>query len=302
MSKKAERQLSRRDFLRGVGALTGALTLESVTGSRVEASETEVAPDAVGVLIDLTRCTGCRTCEAACKAAHGFPPPDGGETSLSADTLTYVDVRENVEGADGPLHVKRQCMHCVHPACASACTVGALHKTPEGPVTYNAGKCIGCRYCQYACPFGVPAFQWEETLGLIAKCDFCINRLEEGQQPACVSDCPTGALKFGKRRALLREAAARMDTHPDRYLNHVYGEHEAGGTSMLYLSPARCEDLGFPELGSQPIPRRAEFVMKQTPMVALTVATAASGLCWLRTRREESGACVEAGKKERTKR
>ncbi len=139
------------------------------------------------MLIDLTRCTGCESCVLACKAANRMPSPETPGTALDCENLTCVQACQAncVSGAEETVFVKRQCMHCQHPACAAACTVGALRKSPEGPVVYDAGKCIGCRYCQYACPFGVPAYEWNNPLGLIVKCQMCMGRLQAGED-ACL--------------------------------------------------------------------------------------------------------------------
>jgi formate dehydrogenase iron-sulfur subunit len=164
--------------------------------------------------------------------------------------------------------------------------VGALQKTPEGPVVYEAQRCIGCRYCQYACPFGIPTYDWDNPLGLIHKCQMCVTRLAEGKSPACVVACPNGALRFGKRRDLLAQAHAQIASSSGRYVDQVYGEHEVGGTSVLYLAPAPFSELGFPALGSEPIPETAETVMNLTPVTALMVASVASALHWVTRRRQ----------------
>jgi formate dehydrogenase iron-sulfur subunit len=247
-----------------------------------------------GMLIDLTKCIGCRACQTACKQWHDLPaevtensgsyenPP-----RLSASTRTMVTFNEiEDQGKFAWVFAKRQCMHCEHPACASACTVGALHKTAAGPVTYDADKCIGCRYCQYACPFQVPTFQWQSTFGLISKCDMCADRQAEGMEPACAKTCPTGAITFGERDALLQEARARIAAHPEQYIHHIYGEHEVGGTSMLYMSAVPFIQLGFPELGDHPVAEAAERIMAQTPTIAIGVAAVASGLYWIMRRRQ----------------
>ncbi|MBW7885584.1 MAG: 4Fe-4S dicluster domain-containing protein [Caldilineaceae bacterium] len=253
------------------------------SASAADPSPPEETDTAVGVLIDLTRCTGCNSCALACKVANDkaqrATPPDG----FSSESYSYVD--EQVT-ADGKTHfVKRQCMHCLHPACVSACTVGALRKTPEGPVVYDAGKCIGCRYCQYACPFGVPTYAWDDPFGLIHKCQLCRQRLAVGEVPACVAACPNGALRFGERRALLSQARAQIDSNPGRYVPTIYGEHEASGTSILYLSSVPFTELGFPALGTQPVPLYAEAIMQQTPLIALSVASLATMMHLLFRRR-----------------
>ena len=278
--------LSRRDFLKAASAGAAVATVTCLIGDIEPAfASGDLAENAWGVLIDVTRCTGCQSCALACKEANGRPDPTVEPVKLNSDAYTFVDARA-VPNAVEPAYVKRQCMHCLHPACASACTVGALHKTPEGPVVYDAKKCIGCRYCQYACPFGVPTFDWDNPLGLIHKCQFCISRLEEGQKPACVADCPAGALRFGKRSDLLMQAKAQIATNPGRYVDHVYGEHEAGGTSMLYLSGVPFSQLDLPALGELPPSRYAEAVMKKTPIIAVSVASLATGLYWLIKRRD----------------
>ena len=279
--------MSRRSFLKhaGVGAACAAATGMAV--QPVLASD-QAATDSWGILVDLTRCNGCDSCALACKEFNQRSDPTVVPTELSSDAYTFVDRRETVSaaGIEQQVPVKRQCMHCLHPACVSACTVGALTKSPDGPVVYNSDKCIGCRYCQYACPFGVPTYDWDNPLGLIHKCQFCISRLEEGQKPACVAGCPTGALRFGRRDTLLAQAHAQINTNAGRYIDQVYGEMEAGGTSVLYLSGAPFAAMGLPALGSQAPSHYAEAMMKKTPVIGLTVAALASGVYWMAKRRE----------------
>ena len=279
--------LSRREFVRKAGIGMAAAAAGVVLTERKAAQASSVAPDdeAVGVLIDLTRCTGCNSCALACKAINHMPNPETPPDALSNEALTFVATETD---AAGETHsVKRQCMHCLHPACVSACTVGALRKTADGPVVYDAHKCIGCRYCQYACPFGVPTYDWNNPLGLIHKCQLCFQqRVAKGETPACVGACPNGALRFGKRHELLAQAHAEIASHPGDYIDHVYGEHEAGGTSVLYLSAVPFAQLRFPQLGDGAIAQAAETVMGLTPAVALSVATLATGLHLILRRRQ----------------
>lgn len=284
-----ERKLTRRGFMRraslGVAAAAGAVLASerSAVATNAAAAQPETEEETFGVLVDLTRCNGCQSCALACKEANRIPQPDQAPLRLGDDALSFVDTRIADGGEE--VFVKRQCMNCMHPACASACTVGALRKSASGAVVYDSTKCIGCRYCQYACPFGVPAYEWSDLFGLIKKCQFCAGRLNAGREPACAAACPNGALRFGKRQALLTQAHAQIASAPDRYIDHVYGEHEAGGTAMLYLSAVPFGELGFPVLGDQPIPHYAETVMRLTPAVALTVASVATGLHMLLRRR-----------------
>jgi formate dehydrogenase iron-sulfur subunit len=248
------------------------------------------------MLIDLSKCIGCRSCQAACKQWHDLPaeithnqgtyqnPPQA-----SAKTLTFIAFHEvEYQNKFHWIFAKNQCMHCEHPACVSACTVGALTKTPEGPVIYDADTCIGCRYCEYACPFDVPKYDWESPLGLINKCDMCYDRIQDGEEPACAKACPTDAILYGERDDLLAQAKKRIAENPDKYVNHIYGEHEVGGTNHLYISPVPFSEIGFPDVGTEVIPRYAEAVVKQTPTIAVGMAAAASGLFWFLNRREKN--------------
>ncbi len=285
-------ELSRRDLIKGMGCGVAALMLSSAMVAHPElahASDGEESDSAWGILIDLTRCTGCQSCALACKETNDRPNPNQTPIGLDTDAYSFVEEKqiENSVGQTESVYVKHQCMNCLHPACVSACTVGALRKTPEGPVVYDADKCIGCRYCQYACPFGVPAYEWENPLGLIHKCQMCADRLAEGESPACVAACPNGALRFGNRKQLLAQAHAQITSNPGRYVDKVYGEYEVGGTSVLYLSPVPFSFLGFPELGDEPNPRYAEAVMKQTPAIALTVASVVTALHLFMQRRQQ---------------
>ena len=292
--------MSRRTFLKGMAAGAGALAVTAAAGGVAIASSGPVDPEAWGMLVDLTRCTGCNSCALACKDANARTDPGAIPTKIDADAYSFVDVREvqDVHGASLEVFVKRQCMHCVDPACVSACTVGALRKTPEGPVVYDSSKCIGCRYCQYACPYGVPAYDWDNPLGLIGKCEMCADRIADGDKPACAAACPNGAIKFGKRSMLLAEAKAQLRSNPGRYVDHVYGEHEAGGTSVLYIGPVPFASLGFPVLGDETITHYGESVMRQTPVVALTMASLAAAIQFMTGRRAKQAhatfATVEA--------
>jgi formate dehydrogenase iron-sulfur subunit len=178
-------------------------------------------------------------------------------------------------------------MQCLHPACASACPVAALHQNSDGIVVADTSKCIGCRYCQYACPFGVPRFEWENQLGVMRKCSGCEQRLAKGQTQACVAGCPTGALKAGPRGALLQEAHARIAA-AEKYVKAVYGEAEAGGASRLYISDVPFESLGFPVLDNAPVPHYAESVVTRTPAIALSVAALSTVTYAFMKRRERN--------------
>jgi formate dehydrogenase iron-sulfur subunit len=239
------------------------------------------------ILTDLTKCIGCEACVLACKEVNGLPR-EGGD-KLSADTWTAVEHRNDAAGR--AVHVRRQCMHCLEPACASVCPVGALHKTPEGPVVYDGDRCIGCRYCMLGCPFGVPKYEWSEPLPKVRKCQLCFTtRLSQGRQPACTEACPTGATTFGDRDELVREARRRLEAEPDRYVPRIYGLEEAGGTSILYLSAVPFEQLGFKTaLSKDAYPGLTWEVLSKIPDVVTAGGALLFGIWWITGRRETLG-------------
>lgn len=232
------------------------------------------------ILNDLTQCIGCEACALACKEVNGLPDRDRRDT-LSADTWTAVEHRNG-------LHIRRMCMHCLEPACASVCPVAALHKTPEGPVVYDADRCIGCRYCMVGCPFGVPKYEWGKPVPKVRKCVMCFEaRLKDGRQPACTEACPTGATIFGDRDELVREARRRIEAEPDRYVPRIYGLEEAGGTSVLYLSPVPFEELGFAtSLRNEPYPGLTWDILSKLPNVVSVGGVLLAGIWWITGRRE----------------
>lgn len=251
--------VSRRDFFKITGSAAGTAALTAV-GAEASGPPLDLDPDRLGVLTDTTLCIGCRRCEWACAEQNDLPHgslDSYGDISVfeemrrpTDDKYTVVNRYEPSEGAVKPLDVKVQCMHCEHPACVSACIVTALEKSPQGPVVYDAGKCIGCRYCMIACPFQIPAYEYHDPLTpRVMKCTMCAERtLEEGRAPACVEMCPPEALVFGSRSELLELAHGRIAENPGRYHPQVIGEHVVGGTSWLMLSDRPPTEIGFPDL------------------------------------------------------
>jgi len=261
---------NRREFFKTLGVIGATAT--GVPTSKTNAKEKfTLSEDRVGVLVDTTVCIGCRNCEWACKEAHDLPTDNLSSYSdrkvfekkrrPDEHALTVVNEFDIPKNSLLPTDVKVQCMHCEEPACVSACIVHAITKHPEGPVTWDSNKCIGCRYCMVACPFQVPAFQFEAALMPdIMKCDFCFDRQKNGELPACVEICPVEALTYGKRKDLIEVARDRIKRRPDRYVNHILGENEVGGTSWLYLAGQDFSNFDFPKLGSDPAPGVTESI------------------------------------------
>ncbi len=231
------------------------------------------------MLIDITLCIGCNSCQAACKVANGLPEDE--EKKLSATAYTALEEHDGV-------FVRRMCQHCESPTCASVCPVGALEKTPEGPVIYDESKCIGCRYCMQACPFQVPRYQWSSAYPRIQKCVFCYGRITKGLPTACSEACPTGATKFGDRDELIAEAYRRINAEPTKYINKVYGQNEVGGTSILYISSVPFEQLGFKtRLEATPLPSLTWNALSKVPGVVTVGGVLLAGIWWITNRRIE---------------
>ena len=232
------------------------------------------------LLIDITKCIGCRACEQGCRELHGQPLEQQPE-KLTATSFTIIEEH-------GDKYVRRMCQHCQEPACASACLVGALKKTELGPVVYDDKKCIGCRYCMVACPYQVPKYEWTKLAPYMRKCDMCVARIKQGKQTMCAEVCPTGATLFGDREELLFEAHKRIMENPKTYVRHVYGEEEIGGASVMYITDVPFEKLGFIQAPhDEPLPRLSEAALGDTPTVILVGGTVLSGLYWITQRRKQ---------------
>ncbi|MEA3336363.1 MAG: 4Fe-4S dicluster domain-containing protein [Chloroflexota bacterium] len=293
MSASKNTQISRRGFLKRVGTGTaaafGLAMLPQQALSGYASGDSESHGPTWSLLIDLTRCTGCDSCALACKASNELPDADVVPSALDADTYTFVEEHQ-VTKADGTTvtrYVKRQCMHCLDASCVSACPAAAMHNSGEGPVIYRADRCLGCRYCQVACPFEIPRFDWDNGLTpKISKCWMCFEGLQEGQLPACVEACPTGALRFGRRDDLLAQAHAQIASNPARYIDHVYGENEVGGTSVLYLSDVPFEQLGFvANLPDTAPAQETEKIMSKLPTVIAGMTALMAGSAFITHRK-----------------
>lgn len=243
------------------------------------------------ILYDATLCIGCKLCEKACAERNGLPYDDSiaNEQVQSAHKLTVV-----LSNSDK--FMRRLCMNCEDPTCASVCPVGALTKTADGPVVYQESRCIGCRYCMLACPFGVPKYEWTKVLPRVRKCDMCADRVAAGRPTACTEACPTGATKFGDRDALIDEAKERIAKASNQYVNHIYGLEEVGGTSVLLLSSVPFERFGL-HTPTEPLPLLTYRVLSHVPDVVSVGGVLLGGIWWITSRRAEVAAAEPQRKK-----
>ena len=292
--------ITRRDFLKGLGAGMALLGVGAAVPTQplMQAAKKSVpiSPKVgSGVLIDTTRCVGCKSCQQACQIANGLPV-DTRAVCLSAKSLSVVEMR-NISATPAKADikpVKRQCMHCEEPACVSVCPVGALKKDDKGAVKYDANVCMGCRYCMMACPFGVPKYDWDSPNPKITKCEQGCMADGKRNTPACVQACPSQALYYGNREQLLAIAKDRIAQNPTKYVNKIYGEKEIGGTSMLYLSATPFEQIGFrTDLPTEPLPSFTWAAQEKIPFVLAGALSLLSGIAWW-THRTESKRLVEA--------
>ena len=246
------------------------------------------------LLYDATLCINCKQCEAACAEKNKLPYDDG----VAAEDR-QSDHKFTVVLAKGDKYMRRLCMNCREPACASVCPVAALSKTPAGPVIYDASRCMGCRYCMVACPFSVPKYEWNKLAPRVRKCTMCSDLIEAGQPTACAAICPTGATKFGEHDELLNEARRRIHENRGRYVDRIYGRFEVGGTSVLLLSSVPFETFGYPaNVSTDPLPMLTYQVLSRIPDFLPLGGMVLGGVWWITHRREEVAA--DEGRAEST--
>ena len=242
---------------------------------------------AMAILTDVTRCIGCEECVLACRRTNDTGTDAPRQWQRTADDLSESRWTTLVN-VGGGRSVRLHCRHCLEPACASACPVGALHRTPEGPVAYDADICMGCRYCMIACPFMMTRYEWSSATPRVRKCILCYDKIASGEltQPACTAACPTQATIFGEREALLAEARRRIAEQPGRYIDRIWGEHEVGGTSVLTISDVDIEDAGWPaDLRNTSYAALTQPALSTVPWTFASVGAAALGVSWIIGRR-----------------
>lgn len=300
---------NRRALLKlGLGAAAGAAA-PAATTQALEAAHGQPAPSPgyMGVLVDTTLCIGCRKCEEACNRRNRLPRT--AQSFADRDVLrsfrrpaeSAFTVVNQFPGSPSPdqagvaqTYCKVQCMHCLDPSCVSACLVGAMTKAADGAVVYNPTICMGCRYCQIACPFEIPAYEFQVALApRVRKCEFCTDRAAgTGANPVCAAACPTEALVFGRRADLLAMAKQRLSERPDRYVDHIYGETEVGGTSWLYLTGRPARELGLLDLPDAAPPRLTEAIQHgifRYGIIPVTFYGLLAAIMWRTNRRQAAG-------------
>ena len=289
--------ITRRKFLGWLGA-AGLSTTVGTAANAASNKQFKGYPESKGVLFDNTRCIGCRKCEEGCNKVNELPIPDRPFDDLSvlenwrrttAKSYTVVNRYENAGSPNAPVYRKDQCNHCLEPACASACFVRAFTKNQNGAVTYDASVCVGCRYCMIACPFEIPTYEYDNAITpRVMKCTMCYPRISKGLLPGCVEACPTEALTYGKRLDLLRIGRERIRRFPERYVDHIYGEHEMGGTSWLYISGVPFREIGMREdLGNTPAPKLTSGALSGVPIVVGLWPVLLTGVYAINKRKEK---------------
>jgi Fe-S-cluster-containing dehydrogenase component len=261
--------MKRRNFFKIAGFSAGLAAFASRTSAKSDPDDETM--EFSGILTDTTRCLGCLNCETVCAEANGLPEPDYENfTNNRKTTPSQWTVVNDYEVGDELISVKKQCMHCFQPACASACLTKAMEKTELGPVIWHENKCMGCRACMISCPFEIPKFEANSPNPKIQKCRMCFERIQEGEKPACVENCVGDALVFGKRRELIDIAKTRIYAEPDKYNHHIYGEREVGGTGFIYLASASFDQLGFNmNVGNTPYPEYTRGFLYSVPLILI---------------------------------
>lgn len=249
----------RRKFLKTLAVSVAALVGLGFTRKTNLSGPTETSPYQWVMVIDQNKCTGCGYCTLACQAHNDAPPEIHWNRVIKAGKVGHQDV-----------FLARPCMHCDHAPCISVCPVKASYKRADGIVMMDYDRCIGCRYCEIACPYGARAFNWEtfdgenpavpewgkpevprRPRGVVEKCSFCFHRIDRGlaqgwkpgvapeATPACVVVCPVGARVFGDANDPESEVSQILATHP-----HFRLREDMGTEPRVYYLPAYWEEEG----------------------------------------------------------
>ena len=235
------------------------------------------------ILFDSTQCVGCGECYLACKSKNNLPATSNDPLKDHLSCKTYTVIEEY-----GDSYARKMCMHCIEPTCVSVCPVGAFTKTNDGPVVYDADKCLGCRYCMQACPHHIPRYEWSNVAPKVTKCTMCSDRVSKGEVTACTEACPTGATIFGSREEMIKVARERIKNDPETYYPQIYGLKEAGGTSVLVLASSPFDQLGFAtNLPLDPLSNYTAKALEKIPSVIGVGGVFLTGMYWLTKRKNE---------------
>lgn len=221
------------------------ITRRSASNSLTPAPHVRDHKQQVAKLIDVSTCIGCKACQVACsewndirdEVGHNHGVYDN-PMDLSPKSWTVMRFAEHVneKGKLEWLIRKDGCMHCEDPGCLKACPqAGAIVQYANGIVDFQSEHCIGCGYCVAGCPFNVPRISKQDDKAY--KCTMCSDRVQVGQEPACVKTCPTGAISFGTKEDMLHKAAGRVQEMKGRGLEQagIYDPQGVGGTHVLYV-------------------------------------------------------------------
>ncbi len=257
------------------------------------------------ILYDSSKCTACRGCQVACKSWNEHEAEETtnrgsyeNPKELSPETwvkMRFIETERN--GKFAWLFARRACMHCTDASCAIVCPTGAILKTDEGFVHIDQEWCIGCGNCVQACPFDIPHKDHKHT-GTAMKCTGCtstgLNRQDAGMAPACVTTCPTGALKFGDRDELIEEANQRIADLKGKGKSNatLYGKNELGGLHSVYILDDTPEVYGLPE---SPQVASSTVIQKWLTGIATAGVIAALPLWFVFKRRQELESRTQGG-------
>lgn len=269
------------------------------------------------VLVDLDKCIGCRACQLACKDWNGRPAEKTVFTgtltspkSLTADDWKVVFYYEGATTKKlltpaGEVAFSQfdmaflpyNCLHCAAAPCARACPVGAIKVTGEGAVVINKDECIGCGYCETACPYDVPK---RGSDGKYYKCTFCVDRIQNGKLPACVEVCPTNVFTFGPAKDVME--LAKKEQEKGRVVYGLEASSYVGGSVRWIYVTSERRSFAVKQHFTDKTPRSAQEIRELLKPVtiyggaALAASLAVLGLAaWRRYRTEEKKTKLEEG-------
>lgn len=247
-------KVNRRGLIKAAGAVAATAAGMRIARRAAASGPTGSSRHSWAMVIDQNKCIGCGYCTKACRAHNDVPPG-----------ISWNRVIEVGEFDGRPVYLPRPCQHCDHAPCVEVCMVRATTKRADGVVMMDYDRCIGCRYCEVACPYGARAFNWEtfdgenpavpewgqpevarRPRGVVEKCSFCVQRIDRGVRlgltpgedeeatPACVVACPREARIFGDLNDPESKVSRLLETVP-----HIRLREDLGTAPRVYYLPAR---------------------------------------------------------------